>query len=102
MKSVEITQKEYNKFYDVDGSNGDHRVSKEQLKRNLLKMVDQQKRPHITDGHPFIRELLWGKEDIHSDESADEMILMMIETDTQRSLHPLYDPANIPHLVMKK
>jgi hypothetical protein len=82
MKSVEITQKEYDKFYNTDGFNDSHKVTKEQLKQNLLKIVDQLKRPHITDGHPFIRELLWGEEDIHSDESADDMILMMIETDT--------------------
>jgi hypothetical protein len=98
---VEITQKEYDKFYNTTGFDDGHKVSKEQLKQNLLKIVDQLKRPHITDGHPFVRELLWGEEDIHSVGSADEMILMMIETDTQRSLHPLHDPTNIPHLVKK-
>jgi hypothetical protein len=101
-KSVEIMQKEYDKFYNAGGSNDGHRISKEQMKQNLLRIVDQQKRPHITDGHPFIRELLWGQEDIHSDESADDMILMMIETGTQRSLHQLNDPVNIPHLVKTK
>jgi hypothetical protein len=97
-KSVEITQREYNKFYNDDGSNNVHRVSKEQLKQNLFKMVDEQKRPRMTDGHPFIRKLLWDQEDNHSDESTEEMILMMIETSTQRSLHQLNDPMNIPHL----
>jgi hypothetical protein len=52
----------------------------------------------MTDGHPFIRKLLWDQEDNHSDESTEEMILMMIETSTQRSLHQLNDPMNIPHL----
>jgi hypothetical protein len=92
MKSVEITQREYDKFYDTDVFNDNHEISKEHLKQNLLKIIDK-KRLHITDGHPFIRELLWGKEGIHTDVSADEMILMIIETDTQKSLHPQNDPA---------
>jgi hypothetical protein len=102
MKPVEITQTEYDKFYDNDVFDDCHKISRDQLEENLLKIVDQQTRPHITNGHPFIRDLLWGEEDIHTDKSADEIILMMIERDTQMSLHPLNDSANMLHLVMEK
>ena len=72
-------------------------TQKEQLKQSLLKMVDKMKRHRITDGHPFTEELLRGR-DNHTDESAEDMTLMMIGTDTRRSLHQLTAPANIPHL----
>jgi hypothetical protein len=102
MKSVEITQKEYDNFYKTTVNNDSRRISKERLKQNLLQIVNQKKRLSITDGHPFIRELLWGVEDNHTDKSAQDMILMMIETATQRSLHPLNDPTSIPHQIKEK
>ena len=99
MKSVEITQKEYDKFYETTANTDSHSISKEQLKQYLLQIIDQKKRLNITDGHLFIRELLWEMEDIHTDENAQDMIMMMIETATQRSLHPLNDPTDIPHQI---
>jgi hypothetical protein len=99
MKSVEITQEEYDKYYESTVNNNSYSISKETLKQNLLQIVNQKKRLKITDGHPFIREMLWRMEDNPIDESALDMVVMMIETNTQKSIHPLNDPINIPHQI---
>ena len=99
MKLVEITQEEYDKFYESTVNNDSLRISKETLKQNLLQIVNQKKRLKFTDGHPFIREMLRRMEDNPTDESALDMVVMMIETDTQKSIHPLNDPINIPHQI---
>jgi hypothetical protein len=98
---VEIKKKEYNKFHSTDGFIDSHEISKENKNENLLKIIDKKKRPHNNDGHPFIRKLLWGEEDIHKDVSVDEMTLM-IEMDSQKSLFSLNGPVNIPHPVQEK
>ena len=50
MKSVEIMQEEYNKFYESTINNKNSlRIFKEILKQNLLQIIDQKKKDRITD-----------------------------------------------------
>jgi hypothetical protein len=99
MKSAEIEQEEYDKFYESTVNNNSLGISKEKLKQNLLQIVNQKKKLKITQGHPFIREMLWRMEDNPTDESALDMVVMMIDTDTQKSIHPLNDTINTAHQI---
>ena len=100
MKSVGITQEEDNKFYESTvNTDSHHKISKELLTQNLLKIINLKKRVRITDGHPFIRMMLWRMEDNPTAKSELDMVVVMIETNTQKTIHPLNNPINVQHQI---
>ena len=71
------------KFFTTDGFTDSKKIYKEQLKQNLIPMVDKMKGLHITDTHPPVKELLWVEDKIHTDESAEDMVVTMFEDELE-------------------
>ena len=57
VRSVEIMQREYDKFYNTDVSKANHKFTKDILKQTLLKILDEEKMIKVVVGDEPRRNL---------------------------------------------